>query len=85
MDILIIAMVTMIAVMTNPIGQTGLIVRTDLIDLINPTGPIDPLIYRPDLIGLRINPEEVWCDLRVGVKSALSSVISSVISDTSRW
>jgi hypothetical protein len=71
MDILIIAMVTMIAVMTNPIGQTGLIVRTDRI------GPIDPLIYRPDLIALRINPEEVWCDLRVGVKSALS--------DTSRW
>jgi hypothetical protein len=84
MDILIIAMVTMIAVMTNPIGQTGLIVRTDLIDLINRTGLIDPLIYRPNLIALRINPEEVG-DLRVGVKSALSSVISSVISDTSRW
>ena len=75
MGIRIIAMVTMIVVMTNPIGPTGLIVQTDQI------GPIDPLIYPPNLIALRINPEEVWGDLRVGVKS----VVSSVISDTSRW
>ena len=64
-DTLIIAMVTMIAVMTNP---------TDLIELICPIGRIDPLdridplIDLPDLIALRINPEEVWGDLRVGVK-----------------
>ncbi len=77
-DTLITAMVTMIAVMTNPTG------RIDLIDPPDPIDPIGPLIDLPDLIAPRTNPEEAWDD-RVGVKSAPSSAPRLVISDTSRW
>ena len=66
MDTLIIAMATMIAVMANQIGPTDQIVQTDRMD------PIGPLICRPNLIALRINPEEVWGDLRVGVRLMIS-------------
>ena len=69
--ILITAMATMIVVMINLIGPTGLTVQIDR------PAPKDRLIFPPDPADLQGDLQGVWEGLRVGDKS--------IINDTFRW